>query len=139
LCAQPFGGGDAVFALEVERAELAAGAERAAGALDDRLQAVPGERVAEELREQALAPVRRADQHHRRGRRAGRGVPVGEQRDAVGHRHRQVAGDDRFRALGRGQREHLVDKSVQHACPPSEVESSLPDRRYRLLSAPAAR
>ena len=104
LRADPVERRQAVVAL-VERVEVAAGAERAARALDDDLQPALGERAAEDEPEHLAAAVRRAHEHRRLRRvaRRARDPAVGQQHDAVVHRHAQVLLADDVLGLGAGQ------------------------------------
>jgi len=88
LLAQPAERREPVGAL-VEGAELAAGAERAADALDDDLEPALGEQPPEDEAEELPAPVRGADEHRRLGH-----LPGGAGDPAVGEQDRAVVGGD---------------------------------------------
>ena len=91
LAAHPGHGGQPVLPFGQERAELAAGAERPARALDEHLEALARQRRREQER-RASPAVRRADQHHReRPVMPGGPVVIAEQGNAVGHGHRHIA------------------------------------------------
>ena len=101
LVAKPCRGVGAVVDLVREGVEIAAGTERAANALHDDVVAAGRIDASEQHRHRIAATVGGANQNRPRRIRRQRPVVVGEQLDAVAHRHSSITGNVVFTGVRR--------------------------------------
>src|SRR3990172_10422986 len=115
LLFEPREGGEAILPLVPKGVELSARAESATTTLDQHLKAALGEGTGKEESEQPGPAIGRTQKDRRSLTAAARRVVIGQQHDAIGHRHLEVTLDGDVVSFGRGELKRPAEETGQNA------------------------